>query len=371
MNIDLDPGARLLVNALRSGSRSRAELATSTGWSRNTVAARLAELTEAGWVREDSELQGERGRPSLGYVVNPEALTVYVATFGADQLHGAICGLNGKVLAGDTTSLTVGGRDDAIEATAQQLGRLLSQLGVDHAPVSAAVVAGPSPVANPLDLPAWSKAGAVPLDFSARLGVPVSIENDANVMALGLRRDYPDVEGLVFVKIASGIGAGVVVNGRLHTGVGGLAGEVGHIPVRSGGDRQCACGNRGCLAQVASVLGVLRQLSAGSRTVRDLDELTRLVTAGDGEAVAALRSAGRDIGEALVGVVTAIAPEVLVLGGRLTQLGDHLTTGVRESLTRYTLPALSSRIRVTVTTKHRAAGLRGGAELAFDRLLAG
>jgi predicted NBD/HSP70 family sugar kinase len=104
--------------------------------------------------------------------------------------------------------------------------------------------------------------------------------------------------------------------------------------------------------------------------VRSLDDLQALVAAGDADTVAALRTAGRDIGEALVGVVTGIAPNVVVLGGRMTLLGDHLTTGVRESLMRYTLPALSSRVRVTTTTKHRAAGLRGGGELAFDQLLA-
>ena len=371
MNIDLDPGGRLLVNALRSGSRSRAELATSTGWSRNTVAARLAELTEAGWVREDSELQGERGRPSLGYVVSPQRLTVYVATFGWDQLHGAICGLDGEILAGEVVPFALTGPEAAMDATKEQLERLRTHPSIRPVPIAAAVIGLPSPVANPVQMATWAHIGAVPADFSERLGLPTVLENDANLMALGLRREHPDASAFVFVKIATGIGAGIIVAGRLHTGVAGLAGEIGHIPVRSGGDRQCSCGNRGCLADQAAVPALLRKLSSGDRTVHDLAGVQTLVTSGDGEAVAALRSAGRDIGEALVGVVTAIAPEVLVLGGRLTQLGDHLTTGVRESLTRYALPALSSRIRVTTTTKHRTAGLRGGGELAFDRLLAG
>ncbi len=370
MSIALDPNARLILSALRAGSRSRAQLSESTGWSRNTVATRLAELMDADWVREDSDLQGDRGRPSLGYVVNPHGLTVYVAVFGWDQLHGAICGLNGEILAGDVVSFGLGGLDAAIEATAEQLERLRAQPGVRNVPIAAAVIGIPSPVANPVQMAAWSPVGAVPTDFTTRLGLPVILENDANLMALGLRRDFAEVGSFVFVKIATGIGAGIIIGGRLHTGIAGLAGEIGHIPVRSGGDRQCSCGNRGCLAEQAAVPSVLRQLSSGTRTVRNLEELQSLVTSGDGEAVAALRAAGRDIGEALVGVLTGIAPDVLVLGGRLTQFGDHLTTGVRESLTQFSPPALSSRIRVTTTTKHRTAGLRGGAELAFDRLLA-
>ena len=98
MDVELEAGGRLLVNLLRGGSRSRTELAALTGWSRNTVAARLNELMDAGWVREDTELQGDRGRPSIGYVVNPRACAVYVATFGRDQLRGALCGLDGTLL---------------------------------------------------------------------------------------------------------------------------------------------------------------------------------------------------------------------------------------------------------------------------------
>lgn len=370
MSFHLDTNARLVLNSLRTGGRSRAELAESTGWSRNTVASRLTELTDAGWVREDSEVQGDRGRPSLSYAVNPRGQGVYVAIFGWDQLHGAICGLDGEILAGEATRFGLGDPQAAIEATADQLARLRAQPAARDVPLAAAVIGTPSPVANPIQLAAWSPIGAVPTDFSDRLGLPVILENDANLMAVGLRREFAETGSFVFVKIATGIGAGIIVGGRLHTGIAGLAGEIGHIPVRSGGDRQCACGNRGCLAEQASVPSLLRQLSSGTRRVANLEALANLVTSGDGEAVAALRSAGRDIGEALVGVVTGIAPDVLVLGGRLTQLGDHLATGVRESLTRYTLPALSSRIRVTTTSKHRTAGLRGGAELAFDVLLA-
>lgn len=370
MDLNLDRNGRVIVNLLRSASRTRAELAELTGWSRNTVAARLNELMQGGWVREDTEFQGDRGRPSITYSVNPKALTVYVATFGWDQLHGAICGLDGEMLASDVMPFGLGELDDAIEAAAGQLARLSAHPAVGKQPVAAAVIAGPSPVANPIQLAGWAKVGAVPSDFSNRLGVPVTLENDANLMALGLLRDFPDVDSFVFVKIATGIGAGIIVARHLHSGIAGLAGEIGHIPVRSGGDRQCACGNRGCLAVMASVPGVLRQLSTGSRMVRDLGELQTLVRSGDGEAVATLRAAGRDIGEALVGVLTGVAPEVLVLGGRLTQLGDHLTTGVRESITQLTLPALSTRVQVTTTSKHRAAGLHGGAQLALDKLLA-
>lgn len=359
-----------MLRALRHEPLSRAQLVESTGWSRNTVATRLDELLAGGWVSEVSFGAGERGRPFLRYRANPRAAMVYVAVLGWDQVHGAICGLDGEPLAIEVHPHRLETLPDAIETCRQQLARLLTLPAVAGETVLAAAIGAPNHVANQIDMAAWSLAGPLADQFTAALGVPTTVDNDANLMALGLRRKFADVDSFVFVKIATGVGAGIVVGGRLHSGVAGLAGEIGHIPVRSGGDRQCSCGNRGCMADQAAVPGVLRKLSAGGRIVSDLDELQALVTSGDGEAVAALRSAGRDIGEALVGVVTAIAPEVLVMGGRMTQLGDHLTTGVRESLTRYTLPALSSRIRVTTTTKHRTAGLRGGADLAFDRLLA-
>lgn len=371
MDVELEAGGRLLVNLLRGGSRSRTELAALTGWSRNTVAARLNELMDAGWVREDTELQGDRGRPSIGYVVNPRACAVYVATFGRDQLRGALCGLDGTLLASDLRPFRLGDLPGAIEDVAQQFAALRRQPGLGTLPVAAAVIGGPSPVANPVTFATWAQVAAVPEEFSRRLGIPVTLENDASLMAFGLRRDFPEADTFVLVKIATGIGAGIVISGTLHTGVAGLAGEIGHIPVRRGGERQCACGNRGCLSLVASEPGILRDLSAGPRQVPDLAALQALVAEGDAEAVAALRAAGRDIGEALVGVVTGIAPELVILGGTIAQFGDHLATGVRESLTRLTLPALSARVRVASTGQDGDADLRGGAELALDRLLTG
>jgi predicted NBD/HSP70 family sugar kinase len=361
---------RPVLRALRHGPLNRAQLGSITGWSRNTVAARLEELQKGGWVTEVDFGSGERGRPYVRYRVVPEAALVYVASLGWHQLHGAICGLDAQPLAVDVHDHALDDLPAAIDVVHQQLSRLTADPAVHGRGVLAGVVGAPSPLANQIDMAAWSRAGSLDDQFSSGLGVPTVVDNDANLMALGLAREFPDLRTFLFVKVATGIGSGIVIDGKLHSGVAGLAGEIGHIPVHHGTERQCACGNRGCLGLVASVPGVLRMLSAGPRKIENLDELAALVTAGDGEAVATLRTAGRDIGEALVGVITAIAPERIFLGGRLTQFGDHLATGVRESITRLALPALSARVRVQAVAHHQLFGLRGAADLAFDRLLA-
>ena len=287
----LDKNALLVLRALGGQPRNRGHLVESTGWSRNTVAARLNALIEAGWVEEVRRDQGELGRPALRYRVNPRAALAYCASFGWDQLNGAICGLDGEILAADTTPFPLGHfrtpslrrKSNSRAPPSPGRGRPTRLIGGHR---------GTKPGGQPGPAAAWSHTGLIPGDFAQHLGIPVVIENDANLMALGLRREFPDARTLVFVKIATGIGAGVVIDGRLHAGMAGLAGEVGHIPVRRGADRQCACGNRGCVGEVAAAPSILRELSTDNRRISTLDDLHALVTQGDGEAVATLRAAG-------------------------------------------------------------------------------
>ena len=136
-------------------------------------------------------------------------------------------------------------------------------------------------------LPGWAGLNAAD-ELSERLGMPVAVDNDANLGALaeisfGAGRGLKDV---IYVMVSSGIGAGIVLGGQLHRGVTGLAGELGHVLVRSDG-AVCRCGNRGCLETVAStdaVLDLLRPTHGADITVRDLVELIaeRTTSAHDG-----------------------------------------------------------------------------------------
>jgi len=360
-----------MVRALRPGPMGRAELSDMTGWSRNTVVSRLQRLTDLGWVMEADGDQGERGRPFVRYQINPMASLIFVARFDSERLGSAICTLDGTVLAWEnhqrpyTTETEV----DAITELDEMLSRLLASATVDRKRIQAMVVSVNGPVSDLGKTVPWSRVGVLPADLADHFSMKVAVENDANMMALGAQRDHPQAQSLMFLLVETGIGAGMVVSGALHRGLGGWAGEVGHIPVPAAGDTPCMCGNRGCLALVASNPSLMRTLSTAQRPVETVEDLRRLVLAGDTEAIMALRQAGRHIGEAITGLVIALAPDVITVGGNIAQVGDHVIAGIRESIAQRTPPALSSRISLQAINDYLMCGVRGASDVAFDLLL--
>lgn len=365
----LDRDAISLIRALGRAPRSRAELAEMTGWSRNTVAAKLTSLIETNWVVDPGLAQGERGRPYTRFRLNPQAALVYVANFGVDHLTGTICTLDGQVLATETRPFIPAAEGhDALTEMVDLFGQLSRRAAVEGKRVKVAIVGVPNPIASATFRVPWSVVGLLPVEIEKALGMPAAVENDANLMALGACHDYPGAQSLLFIKVATGIGAGLALSGSLHRGLLGWAGEVGHIPIARAAGRICICGNTGCVVNVAGVNAILRALTTPARPVTALGDLERLVLTGDADAITALRQAGRDIGEAIIGPAIAVAPEMIVVGGRITQLGDHLSTGIRESLARLTFPALSSRIQVVSCPDHQSTSLRGAMDLAFDHL---
>jgi predicted NBD/HSP70 family sugar kinase len=180
-------------------------------------------------------------------------------------------------------------------------------------------------------------------------------------MTYGVGRGVRD---LVYVKAASGIGAGVVIGGRLHHGATGIAGEIGHVHVESGG-RVCRCGNRGCLETVAAapaLLALLRESHGEDLALGDLLELAR---DGDLGTRRVLADAGRAIGRALADACNILNPELIVFGGELAAAGEPLLEGVREALARYALPAAVAATRVTEGELGDRAGVLGALALVI------
>lgn len=370
---DLTPEEIRLVRALRPRPMGRAELAEMTGWSRNTVVSRLQRLTDLGWVMEADGDQGDRGRPFVRYKINPMASLIFIARFDSERLGSAICTLDGTVLAWESQQrpYTREAEVDGLVELDHMLTRLVASESIDRKRIQAMVVSVNGPVSDLGITVPWSRVGVLPRDLADHFSMKVTVENDANMMALGAQQDHLDAESLLFLLVETGIGAGMVVAKQLHRGRGGWAGEVGHIPVPAAGDAPCMCGNRGCLALVASNPSLMRTISTTKRPVETVDDLRKLVLGGDTAAIMALRQAGRHIGEAITGLVVGFAPDVIAVGGNIAQVGDHVIAGIRESLAQKTPPALSSRISLLATSDHINYGIRGATEIAFDLLLPG
>lgn len=367
---DLTAEEAQVVRALKYGPMGRAELAELTGWSRNTVVSRLQRLSDLGWVMDADGDQGDRGRPFARYTINPMAALIFIARFDSERMGAAICTLDGTVLGWEDQRRPYSEEEevDGIREVDQMLSRLLASGTIDRKRIQAMVVSVNGPVSGLARTVPWSRVGVLPSDLADHFSMKVTVENDANLMALGAQRGHARAESLMFLLVETGIGAGVVVSGQLHRGLGGWAGEVGHIPVTAAGDAPCNCGNRGCLALVASNPSLMKAISTTQRPVETVEELRRLVLAGDTDAIMALRQAGRHIGEAITGLVIGLAPDVIMVGGDIAELGDHVIAGIRESIGQKTPPALSSRMSVHATKDHIVHGIRGATDVAFDLL---
>ena len=202
-----------------------------------------------------------------------------------------------------------------------------------------------------------------------RIGCPVLVDNDVNIMALGEQRTaWPETDDFVLVKIATGIGAGVISGGRLQRGAQGTAGDLGHVRV-PGSTAPCRCGNEGCLEAVAAGPAIAARLRELGVDAASTGEVVALAAQGSREAAQVLREAGRDIGEVLAMVVNLLNPSVIVVGGRLAGAAQELHAGISEVVYRRSLPLATEHLRIAASATKGDAGVRGAVVLAIEHAL--
>ncbi len=352
---------------------TRGEIGRQTDLSRTAVAARVHQLVEACLVAEEPAGALTGGRPAARLRVNRAGGVVLAASIGASKTKLGVCDLAGEVLAETGLDLDVTlGPDTVLRTVADRLERLRDKVVPADRRVRGVGVCLPGPVdvatgtvvESPL-LPGW---GGVPiaLGFS---GVPVLVDNDVNALTLAERAVRPAVSDLLHVKVSTGIGAGIVAGGVLQRGAHGAAGEIGHNPIADGGGVVCRCGNRDCLEAVASGAALVAALRGEGRDVADVPGVVALVRAGDPEAVALVRHAGRRIGAVLAIAVNLLNPEVVVFGGDLAEAFEPLLAGVREQIYRHAIVPVTRELRVEQSALGPGAGIAGCAAMALAEVL--
>ncbi|GGY62941.1 sugar kinase [Streptomyces olivaceoviridis] len=378
-------GAGDLLELVRSGRAvTRGALQQATGLSRATVGQRLDRLFRAGWLREGaggpvgSPLGG---RPSVTLEFDGSHAVVLAADLDTRHARAAVLTLTGEILAEQAGTLVV---EDGPDAVLGELGHwfaeLLAKAGRSAGEVCGIGLAVPGPVdsetgrvVQPPIMPGWDGydiRGRLSRALTDRTGapaVPVLVDNDANLMAYGEQRTgHPGCTAFVLVKVSTGIGAGVVVDGSIYRGVDGGAGDIGHI--RVGADALCRCGSYGCLAAVASGGAVARRLAASGVPAASGSDVRDLLAAGHPEAAALAREAGRQVGDVLATVVTLLNPGVLMIAGDLA--GTPFLTGVRELLYQRALPRSTAHLDVVTSRLGDRAGLIGAGALVVEHLYA-
>ncbi|MFI7019864.1 ROK family protein [Streptomyces sp. NPDC050164] len=365
---------------------TRGALQQATGLSRATVGQRLDRLFRAGWLREgaggpvDSPLGG---RPSITLEFDDEHAVVLAADLDTRHARAAVLSLSGEILAEHSGTLVVeDGPDLVLGELGRWFGELLEKTGRGAESVCGVGLAVPGPVdtetgrvVQPPMMPGWDgyeirdRLARALTEHTGAAEVPVLVDNDANLMAYGEQRTgYPDCSAFVLVKVSTGIGAGVVVDGAVFRGIDGGAGDIGHIRVPEGARMLCRCGSYGCLAAVASGGAVARRLAEAGVPAASGSDVRDLLASGHPEAVGLAREAGRRVGDVLATVVTLLNPGVLMIAGDLA--GTPFLTGVRELLYQRALPRSTAHLDVVTSRLGERSALAGAGAMVVEHLYA-
>jgi predicted NBD/HSP70 family sugar kinase len=336
---------------------SRAEVARTTGLSPSTVSAIVGELEEAGLVREIGAGASRGGRRPVLVGFRDDAYTLVGVELGATHVSTVLTDLRGNVQAFRDTPLDVREQPVAALAKVRELvDDCLTAERVSRRRVVGVGVAVPSPVhpqrpgkLSSLILPAWRDHDVQESLFDS-FGLPVYVDNDANLGALSERFWGAGAGGedLAYIKVATGIGSGHIINGELYRGAGGTAGEIGHIAIDPNGP-MCVCGLRGCLATLigADALRARAHKMWGRRKPRPtVADIVAGVRAGDPVAKQLVDEVGHYLGIVVAGVLNLLNPAVVVLGGEITSVGDLLLDPLRVSIRARALSTSVAETRI-------------------------
>ena len=365
-----------LLDAIRRQSPvTRAELASMTGLARSTVAHRVDQLIAQGLVGEAGEAISTGGRPPTMLEFNAGSGVVLVADLGATHSRLAVCDLDTNPLAETCRDLDIADGPDAVLSwVLDSFADLTAEAGRTTDAVRGVAIGVPGPVdylagraVNPPIMPGWD-GYEIRDRFQERYEVPVLVDNDVNIMAWG---EYwvmsPKVDDLIFVKVGTGIGSGLIVGGRIQRGAKGAAGDIGHIQAGSA-DVLCRCGNPGCLEASAGGAAIARDLTAEGYEAAGSRDVVALVQAGNHDAIQAVRDAGRLIGSVLAAVVNLLNPAVISIGGDVAGAGQQLLAGIRETVCQRSTALSTNELQITTGALGDRAGIIGAAALIIEHI---
>ena len=358
---------------------SKSELALLSGLSRTTINQRLEPLLAAGLLVPSADDRRDRGRPPERFGIDAERGVVLVADMGASGLRVALCDMRARVLVERVESSDVTkGPAKVLSRVAELFDDMLADYGQGPSAVSGIGLDVPGPVdhergrvVTPPIMTGWHDFD-IPAFFQPRFDCPVAVEKDTNAMAFGEHRlVHSTVDDLVFVKIGTGIGSGLIVGGNIYRGADGAAGDVGHIQIKWDHPSPapiCRCGKLGCVEAYAGGWALQRDLRDAGVDVSSVGDVARLIRDGHPEATQLYRRASAIVGWAISDMVNVVNPRIVVLGGQLVGLDDLLFASVRETVYRRSLPLATRSLQIVPTSLGEKVGVHGLSRLVLDEV---
>ena len=380
-----------IIDLVRSGRAvTRAQLEAATGLGRATVSDRLQEAVDLGLLVDAGLAPSDGGRPSKTYRLRAEAGLLLGASLGALNCHVAVTDLDGNMIATAYHELDVTRPpDEVLTEVDEQFSRVLEQVP-SKVPVWGIGIGVPGPVdfrtgrvVAPPIIPAWDGFD-VRSWLRSRYEAPIWVDNEVNLMAYGewVAGEPQDASDLLYVKVSTGIGSGLVTGSRLHRGVSGAAGDIGHVRVTDDPKATCRCGKSGCLEAVASGWALVRQLTDDAEAGRSSylagrlkergrlvpEDIGRAVEAGDPLVVTAVERAATYVGRTVAGIVNFANPATVVLGGGVLRMGDAFFDVFRRELLDGTIELAARNLTVRRASLDFLEGVAGATALARFRL---
>lgn len=371
-------GAGEVLQLFLDGStHSRTDLAALTGMARSTLQERLDILIQLGLLGAVQEGASTGGRPAQRIALLPEARLILAIDLGASHLRVALSNLASTPLSVAQKPISLSDAPESILQIALDLAdELLLELRRTREEIIAVGMGVPGPVnfdtgrpANPPIMPGWDNFD-IPAWFHQHLDTLVVVDNDVNLMAIG-EQDQLEQGGdnFLFIKLATGIGSGIISGGLLQRGAQGTAGDIGHVRIRRGDGVFCHCGNEGCLEAVASGPKIAQTLRDQGIAAQSNNDVVDLVSAGNIQAIHAVRQAGRDLGEVLASSVSLLNPSQIVIGGRISAAGEHLLAGIREVVYQRGAPLATQHLQIRTSRSWEDGALRGASMIAVNHAL--
>jgi predicted NBD/HSP70 family sugar kinase len=303
---------------------------------------------------EERHASASGGRPGVLLALSRGAGVVVAADFGHRRLRVAVFDLAHTVLADAVHDVDIDApADRAMDTAMEAIHTTLRRAGADMGEVVGVGMGLPGPISRDSGtlgsstiLPAWVGL-PVAAAMAERLGVPVFADNDANLGALaevtfGAGRGFSEV---AYLKVSSGIGAGLYMDGRIYRGGNGTAGEIGHVILDEDG-LVCRCGNRGCLETLAGEQGIVDALRRSHGPDLDLAKVLELAKHGDLGCARMIADAGAAVGRAAASLCNLFNPQCVIVGGSLSAAGDLLMDPLRASIERYAIPSAARDVQI-------------------------
>jgi len=363
---------RTIVELLRrQGPMSRAQVSRDTGLSKPTVSLALASLRAAGLVREFGVSSGGKGPGALLYEINPNAGWVAGIDVGRRWVRAAVADITGTMVARRDERAAVRSARSLIGQIGHVAHELAAEAGVRWSDVVHAAIGSPG-VFDPArglvemapNLPGWGRSGIVEA-VRDELGTVVSFENDVNLAALGeqARGHGQAIPNFVYLWVGTGIGIGIVIDGRLYRGARGAAGEIGYLPLGVGDPHARTHRRHGAFEDAASATGIVRAAQeAGLVGATSAEHVFAAARRGDGRARHVVEVEARRLALGIATIAPILDPEAVVLGGGIGRSADLLVEPVERELRELS----PFHPRVLVSTLGDDAVLHGAVATALE-----